>query len=174
MKKNLISVIILALVLANFVLTALLIFSVLPETNKANAMIEKVCSAIDLELNSGAGTGISNVPIEQIESYPVNEGEALTINLAAGEGEKDPHYAQIAVSLSLNTKSDNYKKYPATDLAAKDDIICNDIIQIVGSYTLAQFNSNREDIQKEILDEMQGLFGGDYIVAVNFSEVTTS
>ena len=40
MKKNLISVIILALVLANFVLTALLVFTVLPETKKANKLIE--------------------------------------------------------------------------------------------------------------------------------------
>lgn len=47
MKKNLISVVILALVFANFVLTALLMFSVLPETKKANTLIEKVCSAID-------------------------------------------------------------------------------------------------------------------------------
>ena len=54
MKKNLISVVILALVFANFVLTALLMFSVLPETKKANTLIEKVCSAIDLDLNSGA------------------------------------------------------------------------------------------------------------------------
>lgn len=172
MKKNLISVIILALVLANFVLTALLIFSVLPETNKANEMIEKVCSAIDLELNSGAGTGISNIPIEQIESYQVKEGEQLTINLRSEDDA--PHYALIAVSLSLNTKSDNYKKYPPTDLAEKDDIIRNDIIQIIGNYTLDEFNSNREAIRKEILEDMQGLFGGDYVVAVNFSDVTTS
>ena len=59
MKKNLISVVILALVFANFVLTALLMFSVLPETKKANTLIEKVCSAIDLDLNSGAATGTS-------------------------------------------------------------------------------------------------------------------
>ena len=42
MKKNLISVLILALVFANFVLTAILMFSVLPETKKANTLIEKV------------------------------------------------------------------------------------------------------------------------------------
>ena len=35
MKKNLISVVILALVFANFVLTALLMFSVLPETKRS-------------------------------------------------------------------------------------------------------------------------------------------
>lgn len=37
MKKNLISVVILALVFANFVLTALLMFSVLPETKSKYA-----------------------------------------------------------------------------------------------------------------------------------------
>ena len=63
MKKNLISVVILALVFANFVLTALLMFSVLPETKKANTLIEKVCSAIDLDLNSGAATGTSNISL---------------------------------------------------------------------------------------------------------------
>ena len=62
MKKNLISVIILALVLTNLVLTALLIFSVLPQTKKANQLIEKVCKAIDLDLNSGAASGTTNNP----------------------------------------------------------------------------------------------------------------
>ena len=67
MKKNLISVIILALVFANFVLTALLLFTVLPQTKKANQMIEDVCAAIDLELNSGDASGPSNVKIEDQE-----------------------------------------------------------------------------------------------------------
>ena len=75
MKKNLISVVILALVFANFVLTALLMFSVLPETKKANTLIEKVCSAIDLDLNSGAATGTSNISIDDQEIYKVSEGE---------------------------------------------------------------------------------------------------
>ena len=57
MKKNLMTVVILALVFANFVLTAIMMFSVLPQTQKANELINKVCAAIDLELNSGAATG---------------------------------------------------------------------------------------------------------------------
>ena len=77
MKKNLISVVILALVFANFVLTALLMFSVLPETKKANTLIEKVCSAIDLDLNSGAATGTSNISIDDQEIYKVSEGDSL-------------------------------------------------------------------------------------------------
>ena len=92
MKKNLISVIILALVFVNFVLTALLVFTVLPETKKANKMIEDVCAAIDLELNSGAASGTSNVPIDQIEDFALNGGESMTISLATDENGKS-HYA---------------------------------------------------------------------------------
>ena len=52
MKKNLISVLILALCFANLVLTALLIFTIIPETKKANNLIDQVCEAISLDLNS--------------------------------------------------------------------------------------------------------------------------
>ena len=52
MKKNLISVLILALCFANLVLTALLIFTIIPETKKANNLIDQVCQAISLDLNS--------------------------------------------------------------------------------------------------------------------------
>ena len=88
MKKNLISVLILALVFANFVLTAILMFTVLPETQKANTLIEKVCSAIDLDLNSGGTNGTSSIPIDQQDTYKVNEGEKITTNLAKGNDGK--------------------------------------------------------------------------------------
>ena len=122
MKKNLISVIILALVFVNFVLTALLVFTVLPETKKANKMIEDVCAAIDLELNSGAASGTSNVPIDQIEDYALNAGESMTISLATDENGKS-HYAVGKISLSMNKKSDGYKAYCAEGLKAKESII---------------------------------------------------
>lgn len=53
MKKNLITVIILALVLANLILTAILVFTIIPQTKKSNQLIDQVCSAINLELQSG-------------------------------------------------------------------------------------------------------------------------
>ena len=157
MKKNLISVIILALVFANFVLTAILMFSVLPETKKANTLIEKVCSAIDLDLNSGAATGTSNVPIDQQEIYKVSAGEDLTTNLADGSDGKT-HYAVLNVSLVLNTKSDNYKKYNQEFLTNQDDTIKNDIIKVVSLYTFYEFNHKSYNIKKTILSDMQKLF----------------
>ena len=44
MKKNLITVIILALVLANLILTAILVFTIIPQTKKSNQLIDQVCS----------------------------------------------------------------------------------------------------------------------------------
>ena len=64
MKKNLLSILILALVLANLVFTALLTFSILPATKNANKLIEEVAEAIHLELNAGKTTGQNNVSME--------------------------------------------------------------------------------------------------------------
>lgn len=50
MKKNLLAVIILALVLVNLILTAVLVFSIIPQTKKSNELIDQVCAAINIEL----------------------------------------------------------------------------------------------------------------------------
>ena len=171
MKRNMMSVIILALVLANLVLTGLLTFTILPETKKANAMIEKVCSAIDLELNSGAASGPSSIPIDQIETYAINGGETMTINLRSDDSKN--HVAVISLSLSLNTKSDNYVKYAPAVLATKEDIIKNNINQIVSQYSKEEFDANPQAVQDAILEDMQNMFGLDYVVGVNFSSRLT-
>ncbi len=173
MKKNLISVIILALVFANFVLTAILMFSVFPEAQKANKMIESVCSAINLELNNGAGSSNLTIPIEDIENYDISSGETLQINLKDTPGDKKKHYAMVAVSLSLNKESDGYKKHGgAAGITEQEAIIRNDIISIVGSYTIEEFNENPQAVQDEILRKIQGYFGADFIVGVMFSKKT--
>ena len=63
MKKNLLTVIILALVLVNLILTAVLAFSVIPQTKKSNELIDQVCAAINIELEGGQNKDSSAVPI---------------------------------------------------------------------------------------------------------------
>ena len=109
MKKNLITVVILALVLVNLILTAVLTITILPETKKANELITQVCSAINLELNSGSVTSNSmSVPIDKLATYDITDD--MTINLKDSEDGKK-HYAVITVSLSMNTDSEGYKTY---------------------------------------------------------------
>lgn len=172
MKKNLMSVIILALVVVNLVLTGIMMFTIVPQTKNANKMIEAVCAAIDLELSSGAGSGVSNLPIDQIATYPLNAGETLTINLAKGEDGKT-HYAVTAIALSLNNKSEGFEKYGATGLAEKEPIIQGNILEVFRKYTIEELNDEKglQKLKTEILKDLQQMFGADFIVGVNFPKM---
>lgn len=167
MKKNLMTMIILALVVANLVLTAIMMFAVVPTSQKANELITKVCEAIDLELNSGAATGLSNLPIDQIATYNVSAGETMTINLAGGD-----HYALVAVSLSINKESDRYKDKTTEILTEQESIVKNTINQIIRQYTKDELLVNSQAVQDEICKSLQKTYGADYIVGVNFATLT--
>lgn len=173
MKKNLITVIILALVLVNLILTAILTFTIVPQTKKSNALIDQVCAAINLELEAGSDSDTPTVPIEDIEPYPIEDAFSVTLQ-SSEDGTK--HHAQFSVSLSLNMKSDGYKTYGGKEgLAEKVSIIQSEINTLVSNYTLEDFNANGyQDVQNDILKAMQNMFGGtDFIVGVNFSSVIT-
>ena len=169
MKKNLMTVIILALVFANFVLTAIMMFTIIPTTQKANELITKVCEAIDLELNSGAATGLSNLPIDQIATYNVSSGEKMTVNLAGGD-----NYAVVAVSLSINKESERYKKATTEILTEQEAIVKDTINQIIRQYTKDEFLENTQQVQDEICKILQETYGVDYIVGVNFASLTVN
>ena len=125
-----------------------------------------------MDLNSGGANETTNIPIDQQDTYKVNEGEKITTNLAKGNDGKS-HYAIVKVSLVLNKKSDNYKTYNQEFLTNQDETIKNDVIQVIGQYTLDEFESNKEQVKAEILSDMQKLFGADLVIGVNFSESTS-
>ena len=163
MKKNLISVIILALVFANFVLTAILMFTVFPQTQKANEMITKVCEAIDLDLNSGAATGLSNLPVDKMETYNIAAGETMTVNL------KDGGYLVVAVAISVNKECDYYKENTTAILTSQEPLIKSAVIEILESYTKDELNAGgKETAKNEILTMLRNTFDGEYIVGISF------
>lgn len=170
MKKNLMTVVILALVLVNLVLTAVLTITILPETKKANELITRVCSAIDLELRSGAVTADTmRVPLDKVATYDIEE---MTINLKdSGDGKK--HYATVAVSLSMNTESDGYKEYGGEKMGERLSLIKNQINSIISGYTYEEFTADQQAVQNAILAGLQQLFNSDFIVSVGFSTVTS-
>lgn len=169
MKKNLITVIILALVLANLVLTSILTISILPQTKKANELITQVCSAIDLELKGGANAQEEEeIPLNQIQIY--NIPDSMTINLK-DSGDGQGHYAVINVSLSLNTKGEGYSTY-GENIAERESLIKSEIVTVVSEYTYEEFNADKQGVQDAILKNLQKLFDSDFIVSVGFPTVT--
>ncbi len=169
MKKNLMSVLILALVVVNLALTALLLLTVLPQSKKANELITKVVSAIDLELESGQVTNSNTIPISDLEVYAVNGGNAWLINLQSTDDKA--HHAQIAVSLSMNTQDDGYKD-GSEAIASKEALIMDVINRVIGGYTADVLKDDPQGAQQEILKELQQLFEDDFIVGVTFPTFT--
>ena len=172
MKKNLMSVIILAFVVANFALTALNTFVLLPQNKKSNELIEDICSAIDLELNSGAASGVSNLPQDQIVDYALNGGEDNKFSFKTDEGGKQGVLV-CNISISLNNKSTGYETY-GEDMSQIEDRILNEFTSILNTYTMAEYNNNKEQINSEILSSLQEKFGSDFIVGINFKSALTS
>lgn len=170
MKKNLMTVIILALVLVNLVLTAILAFTIIPQTRKSNQLIDKIASAIDLELEDGSSKDTAAVPVEDIEVYDIEA--SFTVNLSPSGDGKD-HVAVFSIGLSLNTKSDGYNSIGTEGLKAKETLIKNDINTIVSGYTMEQFREDEQSVKDAILEDLQEMFGSDFIVGVSFSSVNT-
>lgn len=164
MKKNLITVITLALVVMNLVLTVILTITILPETKKANELITKVCSAIDLDLESGSATSNADIPIDQIDVYDIEDQQ--TINLQSSGDGKD-HFAVITVSISMDKKNKDYKDLQP-EVENKVELIKGEINNIVSQYTIDEIKNNQSAVQNEILKDLQKMFGSDFIVAVGF------
>ena len=167
MKKNLMSVLILALVVANLVLTAILMISVVPQTKKANQLITKVCSAIDLELEGGKDNSSINIPMERLETISIDDGASMTINLK-DDGEGEAHYAVVSVALAVDNKSDGYKTFGVEGVTAKKDIIKDIVNKVVSGYTLEEMKADQTKAQDEILSRLRRMFDSDFIVSVAF------
>ena len=169
MKKNLLSIIILALLVVNLIMTGIMMFSVVNQSNKTAKLVGKIASAVDLELNADAPGEDEkiDVAIGDTEVYVIPE---ITIPLAASEDGKD-HYFIVTVSLSLNTKDKDYKSYGSVEaMGGKESLIKSEINAVVSKYTLDYCKANQEQLCEEILERLQALYDSEFIFDVTFSD----
>lgn len=171
MKKNMISVIILALLIVNIALTSVMLFSV-TSTNKATAdMVMRITGAMDMELSSADGNAFKpTVPIESIVPYDI--ADTMTIRLKQ-EGDGVDHYIMIAITLSMNSEHEDYKTY-GESLGDRESLIKSEIINVVGQYTMAEAQADEEAMKQAILESIQNMFGSDFIFKVDFRDVKYS
>lgn len=170
MKKNLMSVLIFALVLVNLVLTAVLTFSILPATNNANALITKVAAAIDLELSTGDADTTEDVAVSDQVVYNVpSDGETMTINLKDG-GDGEDHYAVVSAYITLNSKDDDYETYYSS-ISDKESLIKNEIINVISKHTKEDMENNADIVTDEILTNLRDLYDSTFIIGVGFSSL---
>lgn len=163
MKKNLLSILILAFTIVNLVLNVVLIFSVMPASQKTNKMITQICSILDIELE--AGEDGNEVPLENVETYSFEDD--MTINLKTGADGKE-HIAKIKVTISMDSKHADYKKFG--DLSTKEQLIKREINEAVSSFTYEEALQDMSAVENEALERVQALYDSDFIIGVSFGE----
>ena len=169
MKKNMLTVIILALCLVNTILSALVVFVVVPTSQRTDKLITQVASVINLELE---GAGASKVDIASIESYKVEE--AKTMNLKISENGKEHYAVMDYVSLSINKESEDYEKLQPL-LETQNSAIMDIVDSVIGSYTYEEAINNREQMKEEILHELKRHFGSaDFVIGVTLGNLFIS
>lgn len=167
MKKNILTLVIVVLTFANLVLTAIMMFSVVPSAKKTDKMITDICSVLDLELASEKEEEANKVAMEDLDFYDVED--EMLVSLKAGE-DGAAHYAVIKVSVAMDTTNKDYKNYGET-IEERASLIKSAVFNVVGSYTYETAQGKSEEMEKKILEELRDTFDSDFIYQVIFSDI---
>lgn len=173
MKKNLISIIILALLIVNIALTAIMMFSVVGTSRKSAALVDNIATALNLELTDGSAGAEAEkavVPMSDIDTYDISEKMTIPLKVETNaDGKDEVHYFISNITLSMNTKDKGYKSYGET-LGDRESLIKSEISDVIGQHTVDEARNNQDQIRDEILVRIQALFDSEFIFNVSFSD----
>ena len=159
MKKNIFTIIIMALAVINVILTAVIVFTTVPAMNRTNNLVKQISQMVDLELESSEKNDDAVVSVKDKENHTfknASEG-TITINLQnSADGSK--HYA------------DGYK-----DLVSILDNKGSDVIEIVtnviASYDYERITTDKTQLKTDIVNKLQDFFESDAIIDVSFDNL---
>ena len=175
MKKNLMSILILALLFVNIVLTAIMMFSVTGAMKSTTALVGRIASVLDLELNLGADQ--SAVSIDDLAIYDISEPMTIplkqdtSLDANGKPNDSNQHYLRVSISLQMDSTHKDYKKYQET-LITNESVIKAEIIEVISSYTVQEFQYDQDGIRSEILARLRRLYNSDFIYKVVFTDYT--
>lgn len=168
MKKNLISIVILALLVVNIVLSSITLLSVSGTNKKTAALVTDIAAAISLDLGGQTEEEKQEVSVSMADvvTYDITD---LTVPLRKGENDEKEHYAMLSVTLSMNSKDKDYKTYG--DLSTRESLIKGEINDAVSQHTADEARENSHMIEEEILQRVQAMFDSKFIYDVTFSSI---
>jgi flagellar FliL protein len=161
------SIIILALLVVNIVLSAIMMVSVSSASRKTAALVSDISTIVGLEINGLPQSAAASTTPSMADTAVYNISDELTIPLKMGEDGKT-HYAVGNVSLSMDTTHEDYKTYSET-MADREGLIKDVIFDVIGNYTMEEMQSNSKAVKEEILAGVQELFGSEFIYGISFN-----
>ena len=166
MKKNILTVVIMACTLINLVLTAVLVFTVMPAMNKTTNLIDKVASVIDLEIETKDES--EDYTIADLESFAIDYDAVQNINLLPEEGDDTMHVFRMkGIVVSFNMKAEDYatvSEQIKTDSTHVKDIV----IKTISAHTKSDFDQVK--VANECVKKLQELYNTKCLVELIFTE----
>lgn len=171
MKKNILTIIIMALTVINVILTAVVLFSAVPAMNRTNNLIKKITEVVDLELESDEKSDDNSVSIKDRENHQfTSTAGTLTINLKKSANGKE-HWAQLdSVFVTVNKKGEDYTDLTA-NLTEKQSDVLTIVSDIIGSMDYETVSTNKSEMKLEIVEKLQEHFESESIIDVSFDNL---
>ncbi len=170
MKKNLLSVLILALMIVNVAISVITMISITGTNKKTAALVDTIATVLNLELVSDDEEAESSISLADTEIYTIADSMTIPLNT---NGESKQTYMLCKVSLSINMKDEDYKTYNSETLGTYESYIKQEIEGVISSYTMEYLSDseNREEVKKEVLEEIQKWLGSKVVYDIAISDV---
>ncbi len=174
MKKNMMTVIILALLVVNIAMTAIMMFSVIPANKRTIALVDEISGAIKLDAAgtapAGAAVGRSQYAVSLSDSATYSIEDQQTFQLKKGE-DGEAHYVVCKVAILMNKTNADYEKYgPDIEAGVNDPLILNAMSETVGEYTYEDVEAlGQTGLQDALVERLQGTYGSNFIYQVALS-----
>lgn len=168
MKKNILTIVIMAATLVNLVLTIVLVFSVMPAMNKTSNLVDKVASVIDLEIDDASEE--EEYTMEDLEPYTITYETEAKINLQL-DADKEAHYAVIkGMTISFNKKADDYDDiYKQITATESSNVYVQDIVkEVIGEFSFSTFDQTK--VKQESVRRIQEKYNTKCIVDVSLTD----
>jgi flagellar FliL protein len=169
-KKNMISIIILALLVVNVAMNAIMMFTIIPANRKSIALVDQVAAAIKLDTSGtspeGSSGGARSVSLADTATYSIPDQQ--TFQLKKGEDTKD-HFLVCSVAMLMDMTSDDYETYGG-DIDSRQSLILNALSETIGQYSYEDVQAlGQAGVQNACLEKLQEVFGSDFIYQVALS-----
>lgn len=164
MKKNILTVVIMASTVINLILTIVMVFSIVPAMNKTNKLVDKVASVIDLEIEKEEDQQYS---VEDLEAYPITFESKQTINLKSDPGDSESHFVVLeGIVVSFNKAADDYSEISESVKAA--DVYIRDFVkEAISEQTISTLDENA--VKEEALKKIQDFYGSKCVVRISLT-----
>jgi flagellar FliL protein len=168
MKKNLLSVLILALLIVNIALTGIMMFSTLSANKKTVQLVDQIAAILNMEVKAPLDTeSLKEVSILDTDTYNIED--EMVITLKRGEDGAE-HYAIVSVSMSMDKTDEKYAELQPL-VAANESKIKSVINDTFGKYTKEEASANPKAIADEIKTQIQNMFESTFIYEVYFRDI---